>query len=54
MDLNLGGKLALITGGSRGIGRAVGEALAAEGCRLVLVSRRAADLDVARTQIEGR
>ena len=30
------------------------EALAAEGCRLVLVSRRAADLDVARTQIDGR
>ena len=54
MDLDLGGKLALITGGSRGIGRAVGEALAAEGCRLVLVSRRAADLDIARTQIEGR
>jgi hypothetical protein len=54
MDLDLGGKLALITGGSRGIGRAVGEALAAEGCGLVLVSRRAADLDVARTQIEGR
>jgi 3-oxoacyl-[acyl-carrier protein] reductase len=54
MDLDLDGKLALITGGSRGIGRAVGEALAAEGCRLVLVSRRAADLDIARTQIEGR
>ena len=32
----------------------MGEALAAEGCRLVLVSRRAADLDIARTQIEGR
>jgi NAD(P)-dependent dehydrogenase (short-subunit alcohol dehydrogenase family) len=53
MDLDLGGKLALITGGECGIGRAVGEALAAEDCRLVLVSRRAADLDVARTQIEG-
>jgi hypothetical protein len=51
MDLNLGGKLALITGGSRGIGRAVGEALAAEGCNLVLVSRSAADLDAARRQI---
>jgi NAD(P)-dependent dehydrogenase (short-subunit alcohol dehydrogenase family) len=53
MDLDFGGKLALITGGSSGIGRAVEEALAAEGCRLVLVSCRAADLDVARSQIEG-
>jgi len=52
MDLELGGKLALVTGGSRGIGRAVGDALAAEGCNLILVSRSAEDLDAARTAIE--
>jgi NAD(P)-dependent dehydrogenase (short-subunit alcohol dehydrogenase family) len=39
MDLNLGGRLALITGGSKGIGLAVAEALAAEGCSLHLAAR---------------
>ena len=54
MDLNLAGKLALITGGSRGIGRAIGEALAAEGCNVVLVARSAADLEAARPAILSR
>jgi NAD(P)-dependent dehydrogenase (short-subunit alcohol dehydrogenase family) len=54
MDIKLSGKLALITGGSRGIGRAVGEALAAEGCNLVLVSRSAADLEAARQHIKSQ
>lgn len=39
MKLGLEGKVAVITGGSRGIGRAIAEALADEGCDLMLVAR---------------
>ena len=51
MDLKLSGRTALITGGSRGIGLGVAQALAAEGCHLHLSSRNAADLDAARAKI---
>ena len=51
MDLNLSGRSALITGGSRGIGLGVAQGLAAEGCHLHLTSRNAADLDAARSKI---
>ena len=51
MDLKLSGRTALITGGSRGIGFGVAQALAAEGCNLHLASRNAADLEAARKKL---
>ncbi len=54
MDLGLRGKVALITGGSRGIGLACAEALAAEGCKLHLVSRNENDLINAGKDLESR
>jgi hypothetical protein len=54
MDLNLRGKTALITGASKGIGRASAEALAEEGANVILVSRTQADLDAVRDSIAKR
>jgi hypothetical protein len=54
MDLGLRGRKALITGASKGIGRACAEALAEEGCDVALVSRTAADLETARAEIAGK
>jgi 3-oxoacyl-[acyl-carrier protein] reductase len=54
MELGLRGKKVLVTGASKGIGRACAEALAEEGCDVVLVSRTAADLEKARSEITAR
>ncbi|OGA06328.1 MAG: short-chain dehydrogenase [Betaproteobacteria bacterium RIFCSPHIGHO2_12_FULL_69_13] len=54
MELGLNGRVALVTGGSKGIGLAVARQLAAEGCALHLVARTQADLEAARGEIVAR
>jgi 3-oxoacyl-[acyl-carrier protein] reductase len=54
MDLDLRGRRVLITGGSRGIGLAIAEALVAEGAAVGLVARDAEGLAAAAGRLAGR
>src|ERR1700735_2042733 len=54
MDLQLKGKTALILGGSKGLGRGVADALAAEGVAVALVARGQEALDRAVGEITSR
>lgn len=54
MDLGLQGKVAVVTGASRGIGRAVAVELAKEGCDIVAAARSADQLDGLAGEIRQR
>ena len=53
MDLELAGRVAIVAGGSRGIGRATALELAAEGCRVAIAAREAEALDATRRYVEA-
>lgn len=51
MDLKLGGKVALVTGGSKGIGKGIARALAREGCDVAIISRSRDALEAAAREL---
>ena len=54
MDLNLSGRIAFVTGASRGIGRAIALALAAEGVHLALFGRDTARCEALAAELKKK
>src|SRR2546430_15829892 len=53
MDLGLTGKVGLVTGGSRGIGRAIALRLAAEGASVAICGRQVETLDATAAELRA-
>ena len=54
MDLGLNGKVAMITGGSHGLGKQAAECLAREGCKVSICARGAEQLEAAVAELRAR
>lgn len=53
MEISLDGKVALVTGASRGIGKAIAAAMAASGAKVMISSRKQDALEAAAAEMDG-
>ena len=54
MDLALQGKVAMITGGSHGLGKQAADSLAREGCKVAICARGQENLDATSAEFRDR